>query len=60
MVVPLFSQRSRSPRGSRYAIPLQFACDIVTAGAGGLVYRDDHIAVGAYYTDVLRQLIFSA
>jgi hypothetical protein len=58
VVVPLFAQATRPPRGSRFALPLQFACDAVTAGAGGLAYRDDHISVG--YFNALQTLCHHA
>ena len=58
VVVPLFVQRSRPPRGSRFAIPLQFSADAVTAGARGVAYCDNHIAVG--YLNALQTLCHHA
>ena len=53
-VVPLFRQIARPVRGSRLAIPLQFAADLASAGAGGLAFSDDHLAVG--YLSALQAL----
>ena len=56
-VVPLFRQIARPVRGSRFAIPLQFAADLASAGAGGLAFSDDHLAVG--YLSALQALAHS-
>lgn len=58
LVVPLFRQINRAPRGSRFAIPLQFAADCVSAGIGGVNWKDDHIAVA--YFNVLQTLAHHA
>ncbi len=54
VVVPLFRQTGRPPKGSRAGVPSQFAADMASAGSGGLNFEASHIASG--YFSMLQAL----
>jgi hypothetical protein len=58
VVMPLFCQIDRPPRGTKRCIPLQFASEITTGAEGGTEYSDEHIAVG--YMTALQVLVHDA
>jgi hypothetical protein len=58
VVVPLFRQVARPPRGARLGVPFQFAADMATAGAGGLAFEESHVAVA--YFSALQALAHAA
>jgi hypothetical protein len=48
VVVPLFRQTARPPKGARFGVPSQFAADMASAGSGGLAFEESHIASGYF------------